>query len=416
MSLPVFTYRQLSSPSTLTTTIASNVASGASSFTVAAAVSGSATANYASTYGTVLAGSTTMTVSSSSNIAAGQLVTSVVSTTGTASLGSSVIAVGSASNLLTGQIVSGYGIQSTTQVVSISGTNVTVSLPTTSAISSENLTFTNPAIQPNTLVVSVAGDTVTLSQPVISAVGGIYVTFAAYTMTIPASSLSGPQATVFEAGTAVVGMSVNGAGIATGTIAAAFSISGSTITITLSQPVAELLSSSTVTFIGNGLTQGQIVSVPGIPSGTPVASVSGTVVSIAPFTTTTTISSGTSVTFTSAGGDPLRGQGLSNFLSGINAVAQAIQTRLLLLQGEWFLNLQTGTPLFQSILGVPNTNDGVALILRQRILGTPYVTGLSNLVVTYAGANRSYSFSCDVQTVYGTITLNQPLPGIQATV
>jgi len=357
-----------------------------------------------------------MTVSSSSNIAAGQLVTAVVSTTGTASLGSSVIVVGSASNLRAGQIVAGYGIQSNTQIVSISGTNVTISLPTSAAISSNNLTFTNPAIQPNTLVVSVSGDTVTLSQPVISAVGGIYVTFAAYTMTIPTSSLSGPQATVFEAGTAVVGMSVNGAGIATGTIAAAFSISGSTITITLSQPVTELLSPSTVTFIGNGLAQGQIVSVPGIPSGTPVASVNGTVVSIAPFTTTTTISSGTSVTFTSAGGDPLRGQGLSNFLSGINAVAQAIQTRLLLLQGEWFLNLQTGTPLFQSILGVPNTNDGVALILRQRILGTPYVTGLTNLVVTYAGANRSYSFSCDVQTVYGTITLNQPLPGIQATV
>lgn len=116
-------------------------------------------------------------------------------------------------------------------------------------------------------------------------------------------------------------------------------------------------------------------------------------------------------------GDPQRGNGIGNFLSDVNAVAQAIQTRLKLLQGEWWENLSLGTPLFQSILGVPNTSNGVGLILRQQILAVPYVTGISDLTVTYAGASRAYTFSATVQTAFGTVTLlTQPLPGTQATI
>ena len=107
--------------------------------------------------------------------------------------------------------------------------------------------------------------------------------------------------------------------------------------------------------------------------------------------------------------DPQRGQGLSNFLSDREAVAQIIATRLKLLRGEWFANLADGLPLFQSIIGHSNTTQGVALIIRQRILGTPYVTGIQNMSVTYAPTSRNYSFSCTVQTAFGNIQLNQPI-------
>jgi len=33
--------------------------------------------------------------------------------------------------------------------------------------------------------------------------------------------------------------------------------------------------------------------------------------------------------------DPIRGQGLNDFLTDLSSVAQAVQTRLALWQGEW---------------------------------------------------------------------------------
>jgi hypothetical protein len=118
-----------------------------------------------------------------------------------------------------------------------------------------------------------------------------------------------------------------------------------------------------------------------------------------------------------ANGDPLFGQGQANFLADINAVAQAISTRLKLLQGEWWENLNAGTPVFQSMLGVAGTGkhpNAVALLLKQRILATPYVTGVSNVSTSYNGATRSFSFSCQVETQFGILTVTNQAPGAGA--
>ena len=114
-------------------------------------------------------------------------------------------------------------------------------------------------------------------------------------------------------------------------------------------------------------------------------------------------------------GDPMRGNGLQNFLSDIDAIALIIAQRLQLLQGSWWMALSDGLPLFQSILGVPNTSSGVALILRRRILGTVGVTAISVLLVNYAARSRSYTVVAVVQTVFGAVALtNNPVtaPGI----
>lgn len=102
-------------------------------------------------------------------------------------------------------------------------------------------------------------------------------------------------------------------------------------------------------------------------------------------------------------GDPGRGQSLANFIYDIEAVAQIIGTTLKLLQGEWWESLNTGTPVFQSILGVPNTTDGVGLILRQRILSVPFVIGVENLIVTFNRSTRHYTFSCTAVTAFGSV-------------
>lgn len=116
-------------------------------------------------------------------------------------------------------------------------------------------------------------------------------------------------------------------------------------------------------------------------------------------------------------GDPLNGNGTASFVSDLAAVRQIISTRLLFLRGEWFESLGTGTPLFQSILGAGSGRhpQAVSLILTQRILGTPYVTGMSNLQTAYDPDKRAFSFACLVQTQFGTLTVST-IPGSSATI
>jgi hypothetical protein len=111
-----------------------------------------------------------------------------------------------------------------------------------------------------------------------------------------------------------------------------------------------------------------------------------------------------------ANGDPRRGAGLSNFLTDIDAVAQILATRMRMLQGEWFEDVTAGTPAFQQLLGHPTTSDAVALILRQRILATPYVTGILTMQVVYQPAGRNFSFFATVQTLFGQLNLTNQEP------
>jgi len=114
--------------------------------------------------------------------------------------------------------------------------------------------------------------------------------------------------------------------------------------------------------------------------------------------------------------DPLWGQGSANFLRDAAAVAQAIYSRLLLFEGEWWESVLDGTPMWQSILGVANSEQQISLLLQNRILGTPYVTGLTNVQVQVNQAARSFTMSADAQTAFGpvpvTVTPQPPAQGI----
>lgn len=96
---------------------------------------------------------------------------------------------------------------------------------------------------------------------------------------------------------------------------------------------------------------------------------------------------------------------LGIFLSNSPAtVAQAVQTRLLLWRGEWFLDVTDGTPYMQDILGHSTNYD---LEIQDRILGTPgalEITSYSSSVV-----NRSLSVQCTINTLYGVVSLGIPL-------
>jgi len=102
----------------------------------------------------------------------------------------------------------------------------------------------------------------------------------------------------------------------------------------------------------------------------------------------------------------------SSYLSGAAAVAQAILTRLLLFEGEWWESTTDGTPWFQQILGTGLPPAQISLLIQNRILTTPYVTGITNLAFD---AVRSFALSASVQTAFGptTVTYSYPTPQAQ---
>lgn len=85
------------------------------------------------------------------------------------------------------------------------------------------------------------------------------------------------------------------------------------------------------------------------------------------------------------------------------AVAQAIQTRLLLSAGEWFLDADEGTPYNTQILGY-GTQDTRDLAIRERILETPGVTEILSYASSVS-ASRRFSVTVRVATQYGAATI-----------
>lgn len=106
----------------------------------------------------------------------------------------------------------------------------------------------------------------------------------------------------------------------------------------------------------------------------------------------------------SSDGDYTFGQGLSNFYIDVPAaVGQAVQTRLLLQEGEWFLDITEGTPYDTDILGA-NKQATRDLAIKTVTLQTQGVLGL----IQYSSqldANRKFTVQEEIQTIYGTTTV-----------
>ena len=106
--------------------------------------------------------------------------------------------------------------------------------------------------------------------------------------------------------------------------------------------------------------------------------------------------------------DPVYGGGRADFLTDIQAVAQIIETSLLLFQGELWNALDIGLPLFQQIVSQVENNrqQVVALLIQQTILqSSSFVTGLTNVSFVYTSSTRTFAYACDVQTQFGNVTV-----------
>ena len=109
-------------------------------------------------------------------------------------------------------------------------------------------------------------------------------------------------------------------------------------------------------------------------------------------------------------GDYFFGGGNNEFLSGVEAVSQAIITRIKLLLNEWWENLNEGTPLWENILG--NSGKDIELvdkIILSRILGTEGVLQVKDYESSFNSETRAYSFKATVDTIYGESILKEAL-------
>lgn len=117
--------------------------------------------------------------------------------------------------------------------------------------------------------------------------------------------------------------------------------------------------------------------------------------------------------------EPVFGNGQSNFISDVDAVAQIIAQRLKLFEGEWWESLTEGLPLWQQIMGYGgggNNQPAINLLIEARILSTPFVTGLSGVQSSYDPSTRSYKFSAVALTQFGSsiVVTNIPTPPSRA--
>jgi hypothetical protein len=110
--------------------------------------------------------------------------------------------------------------------------------------------------------------------------------------------------------------------------------------------------------------------------------------------------------------------GERDLLTNLDAVTQAIYTRLRHLRGEWWENRKDGLPLFQQILGQPRAEDQrriTDLLIIERINDTRGVIRVRNPEGSYDGG-RAYVFTCEVETIYGPVRIevnqNSLLPAL----
>lgn len=103
-----------------------------------------------------------------------------------------------------------------------------------------------------------------------------------------------------------------------------------------------------------------------------------------------------------ANGDYTFGQGSANFwIDSPQGVAQSVLTRLLLWEGEWFLDQTSGTPYSQEILGY-GTKSLYDLAIRARVLATDGVTEIVSYSSSVNPVNRQLTVEMEIMTQFST--------------
>jgi hypothetical protein len=127
-------------------------------------------------------------------------------------------------------------------------------------------------------------------------------------------------------------------------------------------------------------------------------------------------------------GDMTFGHGAADFWKDqVEAVGQAVKTRLLLFSGEWYLDTTAGTPwggfplndlvVQQGRILAEHTQLSRDAAIRDRIATTEGVIGMPVYGSSFNPNTRTFSVNATIDTIYGQFELAvQAVPGIQPTI
>lgn len=103
-----------------------------------------------------------------------------------------------------------------------------------------------------------------------------------------------------------------------------------------------------------------------------------------------------------ANGDYVFGRSAANFfVNSAAGVAQLVRTRLLLWEGEWYINTTDGTPYSTEILGT-GTQSLYDLAIQERVLSTPNVTSIESYESSRDPVTRKLTVEMTVMTTFST--------------
>jgi len=91
------------------------------------------------------------------------------------------------------------------------------------------------------------------------------------------------------------------------------------------------------------------------------------------------------------------------FVTGVEAIAQDVRTRLRWFKGEWFLDARTGFPWFQRVLGQKVTERVVEFFLRRTISETPGVARIASMRVSIDRWTRELTASFSAVATSGAV-------------
>jgi len=93
------------------------------------------------------------------------------------------------------------------------------------------------------------------------------------------------------------------------------------------------------------------------------------------------------------------------FLTDQEEIAQTISTRLKLFLGEYFRDINDGTPWFQQILGKGSSLGVKESLIKRRILQTDGVISIFEFETDFDLQARQYSVKAGVLTSFGQTTI-----------
>lgn len=99
----------------------------------------------------------------------------------------------------------------------------------------------------------------------------------------------------------------------------------------------------------------------------------------------------------------LNNKGLIVIATGLEALRQKINQRLLLFQDTWFLDSTAGVPYMQEILKKPVDPGLIASIFNSEILKESEVVSIGAIEASLDAETRSFDYKATIRTIFGTL-------------